>query len=530
MIERVIIDNYKSFEHFDLKFRDDVNIIVGDNEAGKSSILEAINLALTGQLYGRNVMTEITPYLFNIQTINKYIDGLKSGEKTELPTIRIELYLNNGEDTVNLSGTNNSKRENTAGISLLIEFNEEYTDEYSNYIKSPDEIRTVPVEYYTVKWYSFANKLITPRSIPLNVSLIDTSMLRMQNGTDQYISKIISDALELKERVGMALDYRKLKEDFAERPAIKNINDKLATKKGDLSEKNFTVSIDVTPRSNWESNLSSYLNDIPFQHSGKGEQSAVKMKLALELKAQKAHLILIEEPENHLSFSSMNKLIDQISRKCTGKQLIITTHSTFVLNKMGLDKLILIKNNIAMTLSDLKDETQKYFMKLPGYDTLRMVLAKKAILVEGPSDELIVQKAYHKFYGKLPIEDGVDVIAVNALSFKRFLDIAKKLELDVRVVTDNDGDLIKFNSKYDGYLTTDHIKICYDKNIEYPTLEPQLLRCNDLTVFNHIFNTKHKTDQEMLHYMGKNKTNCAMCLFETDENFNIPGYIHDAIK
>jgi predicted ATP-dependent endonuclease of OLD family len=32
--------------------------------------------------------------------------------------------------------------------------------------------------------------------------------------------------------------------------------------------------------------------------------------------------------------------------------------------------------------------------KLPGYDTLRLILCNKAILVEGPSDELIVQKAY----------------------------------------------------------------------------------------------------------------------------------------
>ena len=35
-----------------------------------------------------------------------------------------------------------------------------------------------------------------------------------------------------------------------------------------------------------------------------------------------------------------------------------------------------------------------YFKKLPGYDTLRLVLAKRVILVEGPSDELVVQRAY----------------------------------------------------------------------------------------------------------------------------------------
>ena len=60
-------------------------------------------------------------------------------------------------------------------------------------------------------------------------------------------------------------------------------------------------------------------------------------------------------------------------------------------------------------------------MKLPGYDTLRLILSSKTILVEGPSDELIVQKAYQKKYGKMPLADGVDVIAVGHLLLKGFL-------------------------------------------------------------------------------------------------------------
>ena len=69
-----------------------------------------------------------------------------------------------------------------------------------------------------------------------------------------------------------------------------------------------------------------------------------------------------------------------------------------------------------MSLADLLPDTKDYFMKLPGYNTLRLILSSKTILVEGPSDELIVQKAYKKKYGKLPLEDGVDVISVGCLS------------------------------------------------------------------------------------------------------------------
>ena len=53
-IEKVNIENYKCFSgKFSIEFRDGLNILVGDNEAGKSTILEAINLALSGILGGR---------------------------------------------------------------------------------------------------------------------------------------------------------------------------------------------------------------------------------------------------------------------------------------------------------------------------------------------------------------------------------------------------------------------------------------------------------------------------------------------
>ena len=43
--------------------------------------------------------------------------------------------------------------------------------------------------------------------------------------------------------------------------------------------------------------------------------------------------------------------------------------------------------------------------------------------------------------GRLPIEDGVDVISVNGLAFLRYLEIAEKLNIITAVVSDNDGNI-----------------------------------------------------------------------------------------
>ena len=48
-IEKVIIQNFKKFKNpFEIKFNENINLLVGDNESGKSTILEAIHVALTG--------------------------------------------------------------------------------------------------------------------------------------------------------------------------------------------------------------------------------------------------------------------------------------------------------------------------------------------------------------------------------------------------------------------------------------------------------------------------------------------------
>ncbi|MGL6032853.1 MAG: AAA family ATPase [Kurthia gibsonii] len=46
MINKVIIKNYKSYEDFELNLNPDLNIIIGDNEAGKSALLRSCNFSI----------------------------------------------------------------------------------------------------------------------------------------------------------------------------------------------------------------------------------------------------------------------------------------------------------------------------------------------------------------------------------------------------------------------------------------------------------------------------------------------------
>ena len=186
-ITKLHIENYRCFETFDIDFQKNVNIIVGNNETGKSTILEAINLCLSGLLHGRYLKNELTEYLFNATAVKNYVQAINEKKPIEPPHILVEVYLDsdNKNDPLlaELKGTGNTEGGEHVGIRLEILFDERFQSEYGVFIE--DNISNLPIEYYTIQWSSFArDNSITARSIPLKPNMIDSSSTAPQETTD----------------------------------------------------------------------------------------------------------------------------------------------------------------------------------------------------------------------------------------------------------------------------------------------------------------------------------------------------------
>ena len=293
-VKKITIENFKCYKgRFSLDLDAGVNILVGNNEAGKSTILEAIHLVLTGMLNGRYLKNELSQYLFNREIDKAYIDSLNTLSPLPPPHILIELFLS-GEECPTLAllkGNNNSDKNNDdCGVYFRIEFDKQYQSEYSELVTAGD-IKTIPIEYYKVTWRSFAREAITARSIPVKSALIDSASVRVQNGSDVYISRIIRETLEDKERVEISQAHRQMKEAFMDTPSVKAINNKITTG-ANITDKEVKISVDLSTQNAWEMSLMTYLDEIPFHYIGKGEQSIVKTNLALShKKSQEANII-----------------------------------------------------------------------------------------------------------------------------------------------------------------------------------------------------------------------------------------------
>ena len=535
-VEKVHIENFKGYTFYDLSLDKKINILVGNNESKKSTIVDAINLVLTGHIDNQFLTEErLNPYLFNQEVAQKYITSIKGGETIDPPEIRIELFFPDDlELPENYEGHENFTTQKHKGIGYEISFNEMLRDSYEDMVSNNRELMdSLPLEYYKIRLYLFSGDEILRTQIPLKSLLIDAVSNNI-NVSNSIITRIIKNDLESEDKLKAKRFFRSIKDKYKDDDIHSLISNK-------IPDKETTASIDPSSRNSWDSHLSVYYKEIPFEYVGKGRQSMMKTDVALRSnKAGEAKVILLEEPENHLSHSNLLNLLSDIEKNLKNKQVVITSHSSFVANKLGLHNLKLLSEGDPVTFKDLDLKTENFFKKLPGYDTLRILLCEKAILVEGDADELILQKAYKDKHKKIPIMSGIEVISVNN-TYKRFTEIAMALKKKVAVVIDADNSAVtkeEFKKKINAdssklidvfFEVNDEPQQISDEKFNHNTLEPLLLKYNDLEKLNKIFDTKCETSEDLLLYMRSNKTDCALKIFESDEEIVFPKYIQDAI-
>ena len=149
-IDRLKIVNYKLFQNVMIEMNDSINIFVGENDSGKTTILEALSMALTGKANGSSIASRLNLDWFNATVRRKFEQLVADGETPELPAIEIEVYFcppNEDEVVVKkFRGTNNSLHENVEGVKLEIMFDTQYSVAYKQLL-SDNKVKDIPIEY-----------------------------------------------------------------------------------------------------------------------------------------------------------------------------------------------------------------------------------------------------------------------------------------------------------------------------------------------------------------------------------------------
>ncbi|MCK9338045.1 MAG: AAA family ATPase [Arcobacteraceae bacterium] len=514
-IQKIKLHNFKKFETLEINCNEELNVLIGDNEAGKSTILQAIDLVLSGS---RNKVESIgLSSLFSKQTIK---DFFTDKQYENLPKLFIEIYLTEQNNEF-LNGKNNSETRICDGLKLVFEPDDEASKDIKEILSQSDD--NFPFEYYTIKFYTFAEQPYSGYKKYVQHLFIDSSQINNEYATREYIKSLYNSLLDGKEKNKHFNEYRRSKDDYVEK-VLKDVNDKLESEK-------FVVQ--TNSKSNLEADLNISDNDgITIDNKGKGQQCFIKTKFALEVKAglRELDVILLEEPENHLSHLNMKKLIKMI-QTTHNKQIFITTHNSLISSRLDLKTSILLNSNSnqIMRLNNLENDTAKFFMKAPDNNILEYVLSKKVILVEGDAEYILMEALYKNVTKEELVDSDIHIISVGGTSFKRYLDISKILQIKTAVIRDNDGDYEQnITDRYNDYDGV-YIKVFADSDNSRSTFEICIYQDNK-ALCDELFTTPKRT-LTIQEYMLKNKADVAFELLDKKANeISVPTYIQKAIE
>lgn len=515
-ISKIKLHNFKRFQDLTIDVDPKMNIFIGDNESGKSSILQAIDLVARGS---RTRVEEIgLERLFNATAITSFMSGTRN--PNEIPMLFVELYFNEQMDE-SLEGVNNSERRRCCGIKMVCEYDRQYSQQISTILRDPSA--TFPMEFFTVRFDTFSGESYNAYTKKLKSLCIDNSQIGSPYAMREYVREIYRSQLNELQRVGTKHSYHQSKVNFQ--------NTVLAAYNVNIAPFNFAIR--ETADDNIETDVTLVENNIPIESKGSGMQCFIKTDLSLKRATNGIDAVLIEEPENHLSYTKVLELIEKIKGD-EDRQIFITTHSDLIATRLNLKKCILLNssNTNAVKLDMLNDDTADFFMKAPDNNMLQFVLSKKTILVEGDAEFILMDALYKRTQNKPLQESGIGVIAVDGKCFKRYLEIAIKLNNRVAVITDNDHNYVEnITNSYAEYNANDIdcIKIFSDTDNERFTFEICIYQDNK-----DICDSEFSSPRRRLaikDYMLSNKAEAAYILSKNRaDEIVVPQYIQDAIR
>lgn len=278
-IKSMHIEGFKKFYELDVQFNQYMNILVGENEAGKSTILDAIRTVLNQQY--RNADKAILKDLFNTKMVENF---KKDPSVKSLPWIYIELelQLDTGQKNADyfygeLYGRKAQQIEKF-GISFECKYDEELGQGLEESIMSGK----IPYEYYSFTWRTFANRPYKIIKRPLKFLSIDTTSNATAPSFNYYNKTLFASKYDEGVRIRAKNEFRdKLNEamDFVNLPPISE------NQKFGVDSKKVVL----------ESILSVYEDSVALENKGSGMESLIKTQIALD-KTNGLDVIMMEEP------------------------------------------------------------------------------------------------------------------------------------------------------------------------------------------------------------------------------------------
>lgn len=440
-ISSVIIENFRCFgESVEFKFNKGLTVLIGENDSGKTAVIDAIRYALgtTDQSWQR---VEITDY-YN-EDVTK-----------EIKITIIFSDLTEDEKAAFMECLTYTKND------VLLYFNWS-----ARFLTNVNPNRTF-INITCGKAGDVGSPAAEAREL-LRVTYLKPlrdAYIQMKSGRNSRLAQILSTVPDLNAGIkeyaeGINLNELSLTGIFdlsnhllAHHRKIKEVNkaiDEVLKRQMLLSNDEIKTEILVANTANNEDRkIHTLLEKLDLQVDNHSKNSYGKvglgtsniMSMACELllnqyNEENSSFMLIEEPEAHIHAQRQLKLIQSMQTHCnTGnQQVIITTHSPLLTSVVKLENLVLIHNHIAYSMKSdytmLEDNDYKYLERYLDATKANLFFARGVLIVEGPGEELLLP-TIATLLGRSLTDYGVSIVNVKSTGLRRYARIFQRKNSD----------------------------------------------------------------------------------------------------
>lgn len=220
--------------------------------------------------------------------------------------------------------------------------------------------------------------------------------------------------------------------------------------------------------------------------------SAVLGDMAIEKGGVYQNLLLVEEPEAHLHpqlQELVHNFLSDANKNDNNIQIIYTSHSPTLASKIDIENINLLyeyghkKYCLPFSQTNLTEENKKYLQRYLDVTKSQMFFARGILFVEGISEAILLPamaKALDRPFEKYAVE----LVNVDSVAFAPFVNLLSSDKVNtcfskVSIITDDDRCAKKNEKNY------------IDKNYDYDDISSEIVtnlqngqpsdRCNDLT-------------------------------------------------
>lgn len=556
-ISKLCLLNFRKYEKLEVEFNNNLNILVGENNSGKTAIVDAIRILLG---------TQSNDY-YKIDRSDFYFNG-----KNYTDTFKITCFIKGISDAEgaifleHISFKRNESGENESYLKLEMVANYKndkiYSDIYigdidgENGYRVPGEIKEFLKVAFLKPLRDAENQMVAKKNSRLSQILLSVDNEILRDSDENELKKILDDA---NGKIKDTTNKIKIKAIGGndEVPLIDIVNAFIdETNPGNEELKaNFQIRNDTLREI-----LEKLSVEFEMPNEGLGIENLLFTAVEFLLLKNSTYLglktVLIEEIEAHLHPQTQMNLINYITKnysKAESGQIIMTTHSPNITSKVNIENIIMCKENktysLKMSETKLERGDYKFLSRFLDVTKSNLFFAKKLIFVEGDAENILVPSLAKIILGDTLESKGISVINVGSTAFLRYsrifqrndgtdmgIKIAIITDLDIKKKDDETSEELKMreseekNRKENYYNYNQVIKtfVSPKRTLEYCIAKSDLLREN--LIFS-MFLAKKEMNSN-INPNNENKISEAMkekdqFISENNENRDIAEEIYD---